>query len=383
MRFVLLIGVLSFFADFTHEGARGVLGPYLASLQATAFIVGAVTGFGELMGYALRYFSGRFAEISGKFWPVTLCGYLLQMTAVPALALTHSWQSAAVFIVLERTGRAIRNPPRDAMLSHAAKHIGGYGWTFGIHEACDQFGALCGPLMISLILVHGGSFHQAFAALLIPAMLNIIFVFIARRLYPAPEKLEAGNTETATTTTFSHIYWVYLSGASLVALGFADYPLLAYHFTREHIITVDWVPVLYAIAMGVSGGSSLLLGRLFDKYGFRVLISLTFITAFFSPLVFYGGVVGCVVGAMLWGMGMGVHESIIPAAVSPMTPPSRRASAFGLFTGVYGIFWFIGSAVIGFLYDDSLHLAMLFCLATQLASLPAFIWVYIKSKMAK
>lgn len=375
MQFVLLIGALSFFADFTYEGSRSILGPYLASLQATAFVVGAVTGFGELLGYGLRFFSGRLADITGRFWPITIVGYIVQMASVPALALTHDWPSAAVLIVLERIGRAIRNPPRDAMLSHAAAHLGGYGWTFGVHEACDQFGAMCGPLAVAWVLVHHGSYHEAFAVLIVPALVNLALVFTARLLHPAPEDMETVSSRSHDGTAFPSSFWIYLAGAALVALGFADYPLLAYHFDRSGSVSGNWIAAFYAVAMAVSGTASLVLGRLFDRFGFRVLVALTIISSLFAPLVFLGGFGLALVGAAIWGMGIGVHESIIPAAVAPMVPAQRRASAFGLFAAAYGVFWFVGSAVIGLLYDRSIAATVAFCVVTQLMATPVFLWV--------
>jgi len=375
LRFVLLISVLSFFADFTYEGARSITGPYLETLRASAFIVGTVAGLGELCGYALRFFSGRLADITGRFWPITIFGYTVQMISVPALALTGSWQAAAVLIVLERVGRAIRNPPRDVMLSHAAKHVGGYGWTFGVHEACDQFGALCGPLVIAVVLAHGGKYHEAFAVLLVPALITLGFVGIARLLYPKPQDLEPAFTDSGPPTPYSRAFWVYLVGAALVAIGFADYSLIAYHFAREHSVSSALIPIFYAVAMAVSGGASLLFGRLFDRYGFPVLVGLTIVASLFAPLVFLGGFWMALLGAAVWGMGMGVHESIIPAAVTPMVLPQRRASAFGLFTASYGIFWFLGSALMGFLYERSLMAVIVFCMSTQLMAVPLFLWV--------
>lgn len=374
MRFVLLIGVLSFFADCTHEAARSILGPYLSSLHATAFIVGAVTGFGELLGYAIRFVSGKMADATGQFWPITIGGYCLQMAAVPALALTHTWQAAAVCIILERVGRAIRNPPRDVMLSHAAKHIGGYGWTFGIHEACDQLGALTGPLIMAAVLAHRGDYRFAFAVLLVPALLNLVFVLTARLLYPAPQDMEMDQQQGQDGAALPRTFWIYLAGAGLVAVGFADYPLLAYHFVQTHSVPDNFIPVFYAVAMAVSGSSSLLFGRMFDRHGFKVLIVLTAIASLFAPLVFLGGFVAALCGAAVWGMGMGVHESIIPAAVAPMVPIQRRATAYGTFTAGYGVCWFAGSAAIGLLYDASLALTIVFCMATQLLAIPFFIW---------
>lgn len=373
-RFVLLIGILSFFADFTYEGARSVLGPYLALLGASATVVGIVTGFGELLGYGLRLVSGRAADASGKFWPIAIFGYVLQMASVPALALTGSWPAAAVLIILERVGKAIRNPPRDVMLSHAGQQVGGYGYVFGIHEAMDQFGALFGPLLVAAVLGWHGSYHLAFAVLLVPALINLAFLALARLLYPRPQDLEVAKP-TAPNETLPSVYWIYLAGAALVAVGFADYPLIAYHFSKSGVVGGEWIAIFYSVAMAVSGTGSLLFGRLFDRFGFRVLIALTVISAAFAPLVFIGGFWTALVGAGVWGLGMGVHESIIPAAVAPMVPSNRRASAFGLFTAGYGIAWFAGSAAIGILYDWDVRATVAFCVLAELAAIPFFVWV--------
>ena len=376
MRFVLLVGVLSFFADFTYEGARSVLGLWLATMGATATVIGIVVGFGELLGYGLRLVSGRLADASRQFWPITIIGYVVQMSAVPLLAFVHSWQLAAVLIVLERIGKAIRNPPRDVMLASAAKRIGGYGWAFGIHEAFDQFGAMVGPLVVAAVIAVNGDYRLAFVILAIPAFINLCFVGLARVAFPRPQDLEQREADEAVVDRYPVDYWVYLAGAGLVAAGFADYPLIAYHWSIHRVIPEDWVPLLYAVAMAVSGGASLFLGRLFDRYGFRILIALTVVAAAFAPLVFLSGRIEfAVLGAALWGMGMGVHESIIPAAVAPMVSGERRASAFGMFTAVYGVCWFAGSALIGWIYDSSIMGAVVFCVVSQLLALPVFAWV--------
>ncbi len=336
--------------------------------------MGIVTGFGELLGYGLRLVSGRWADVTGRFWAITIFGYIVQMASVPALALTHNWQQAAVLIILERVGKAIRNPPRDAMLSHAGKQVGGYGLVFGIHEAMDQFGAMFGPLLVAFILAHKGSYHEAFAVLLVPALINLAFVGLARWLYPRPQDLER-SPPNVSGEGLPRTFWVYLAGAALVAAGFADYPLIAYHLGKTQVVPSDWIAIFYAVAMAVSGTGSLVFGRLFDRLGFNVLIGLTVVAALFAPLVFLGDFWAALIGAAIWGVGIGVHESIIPAAVAPMVPVQRRASAFGLFTAGYGVFWFVGSAAIGILYDSSLAATIAFCVITQLAAVPIFMWV--------
>ena len=375
IRFVLLIGVVSLFADFTYEGARSVVGPYFALLGASATIVGIVTGFGEFVGYALRLASGRWADSTGRFWTIAIIGYVVQLAAVPALALAGSWPAVAALIILERIGKAIRNPPRDVMLSHAGREGGGLGWVFGIHEALDQFGAMIGPLLVAGVLALRHDYRLAFAVLAVPAVISLLFLGVARFVYPRPEEFEPAGDRADSASAFPRRFWVYLGAAALVAAGFADYPIIAFHFAQARVVPAALVAVFYAVAMAVSGSGSLLFGRLFDRYGFKVLIVLTLITAAYAPLAFLGGFWVALFGAALWGLGMGVHESIIPAAVAPMAPNERRATAYGLFTAAYGISWFIGSAIIGILYDHSFAGMIVFCVAAELAAVPLLLWV--------
>lgn len=374
VKFVLMVGAMSFFADFTYEGSRSIIGQYLGLLGAGALAISVVTGFGELLGYGLRLFSGRGADRTGLYWPITIAGYILQMSVVPLLALAGSWEVAALLIVLERVGKAIRNPPRDAMLSHAAKEMG-YGWGFGVHEALDQSGALFGPLLIALIIAATNhDYKTAFAALAVPAALTLSLLAVARLLYSRPEDLEAGPTNVS-AEGLPRVFWVYLAGAALVAAGFADFPIIAYHFERSGTVHAGLIPVFYAAAMAVSGTGSLVFGRLFDRYGIGMLVPLTVVAAAYAPLAFLGGFWASLVGACLWGLGMGVHESIIPAAVAPMVAPNRRASAYGLFTGVYGIAWFLGSAAIGALFGVSIGVVVAFALLAEFAAIPLILIV--------
>jgi MFS family permease len=329
---------------------------------------------GELLGYGLRLLSGPLSERSGKFWPMTLFGYVIQMLAVPALALARSWPGAALLIILERVGKAIRNPPRDVMLSHAAKQMG-YGWGFGLHEALDQSGALLGPLLVAAVLSSRHSYPRAFATLLVPGLAALAALLVARVIYPRPEDLEAVPSPDVHAGGLPSIFWVYLSGAALVAAGFADFSLIAYHFEKAGNVPKVWVPVFYSVAMGVSGAGSLIFGRLFDRFGVSVLVPLTIISALSTPLVFLGNFWLSLLGVAAWGLGMGVHESIIPAAVAVMVPQQRRGSAYGIFTAGYGVFWFLGSVAIGILYDVFLPALIVFSVVAEIAAIPVFLRV--------
>lgn len=364
LSFVLMFGAVNLFADMTYEGARSVTGPFLGVLGASGFIVGAVTGFGEFLGYALRLVSGRWADSSRLYWPITLGGYIVQMISVPALALSGSWPLAAILILLERIGRATRNPPRDVMLAQAGEQMG-RGWAFGVNEAMDQFGALLGPLAIAGLLAWKGSFQLAFASLALPALVTLLLVFGARVTFPDAGRIER-EPQTSQVGRYPPAYWWYCLGAGLVGFGFADFSLIAFHFSQAHIVPNPWIPVFYALAMGAGGLGSLIIGKLFDRFGLLVLLPVTVVVAVYAPLAFFGGFTLALIGALLWGIGLGAHESVMQAAVAQMVPRERLGSAYGAFGAAFGVAWFAGSAALGALYDFSVAAAVALAVVTQL-----------------
>lgn len=368
LKFVLLIGVVSLFADMTYEAARSITGPYLAFLGANAAIVGFVSGFGEFIGYALRLLSGYWADRTGKYWTITLIGYACNLLAVPLLALAGHWWVAALLIIIERMGKAIRVPPRDAMLSHAGQKMG-MGWVFGVHEALDRAGATLGPLIIALVLYCKGGYQTSFAILLIPALMALTVLGIARKLYPHPQSLEI-EQDTIKAKGMDSSYWIYLAGASLIAAGYADFPLIAYHFQKTALLSPVWIPVFYAIAMGANTLIAPILGHFYDQKGFLILIIITLLSSFFAPLVFWGNFQWALLGVILWSIGVSAHESLMRAIVAKMIPKEQRGSAYGVFNTGFGLFWFLGSFLMGILYDVSITSLVIFSLCIQLLAIP-------------
>jgi predicted MFS family arabinose efflux permease len=371
-RFVLVLGIANFFADMTYEGARSVTGPFLGTLGASAAVVGFTAGFGELLGYALRSVSGVISDRTGKYWIVTIVGYVINMLAVPALALSGNWPLAAGLIVTERTGRAIRKPSTEAMLSFAGKQIG-RGWVFGLNEALDQAGATIGPLIISLSLFEHRGYRTAFGFLLAPALITIAIIFFARYFFPRPHDLEVA--EKIQAAHLHPAYWIYMVAAACFAAGFADFALISYHFQKSAVVTADVVPIYYAVAMAMGAVAGLLLGKLFDRFGIVMLFIGFLLSAFAPPLLFLGGAQLALVGMALWGIGMGAQGSLLNAIVSGLVPPDKRSTAFGFFDTIFGIAWFAGSWLLGVLYDHSILAVAVLSAALQLLSLPIIYFV--------
>jgi MFS family permease len=369
LQFVLIIGIVNFFADFTYEGARGIVGPFLGSLGASAAIIGFVAGLGELMGYGLRSVSGYFADKSHRYWAFAFVGYAINMLSVPALALATQWPLAATLVVAERVGRGIRKPTVEALLSYAGKSIGP-GWVFGLNEALDQAGATIGPLLVALILYLNGGFRTGFGVLLIPALCCLVILLAARLVHPRPHELEEGAGHGIVTTHLTRAYWIYLAAGALIAAGFADFALIGFHFHKANVVSAELIPVFYAVAMASSALASIPLGRLFDRFGGNISLVAFLISAAAAPLVFLGTSTVALIGMIVWGIGMSAQGSLFQAMLTGVIPPQKRSTAFGLFDTGYGIAWFVGSAVMGLLYDKSLTAVTLFSMILQLAAIP-------------
>jgi predicted MFS family arabinose efflux permease len=368
-RFVLIIGIVNLFADMTYEGGRGIVGPFLGYLGASATIVGFVAGLGDLLGYSLRSISGYIADRTHRYWVVIFVGYAINMLAVPALALAGNWPVAAALIIAERTGRALRRPAVEAMISHAGQSIG-RGWVFGLNEALDQGGATVGPLITALVLYLKGGYQEAFAVLLISALLCLGTLCIARIYYPRPHELEERSAQALQTRGFPRAFWIYVAACALIAAGFADFSLIAFHFHKAAVVTQSIVPVFYAVAMATGAIVSLVFGRLLDKLGLPVLLLAFFLSALFAPFVFWGGFSLALVGMILWGVGMGAQDSLLKAVLAGVIPVEKRSTAFGVFDTGFGIAWFAGSAAMGLLYDRSIAALIVLSVVLQLAALP-------------
>ena len=253
------------------------------------------------------------------------------------------------------------------MMSRAGEHIG-QGWAFGLHEALDQTGALSGPLIAALVLALHHDYRLAFLWLGVPALFTILSVITVRARFPYAGHIARATSQTA-GTGLSRAFWLYAASAALVAFGFADYSLIAFHYAQAHVVSQAIVPIFYAAAMGISGAGSLLFGRWFDKSGLRVLVPGLLLGVVVAPLVFLGGTWLALIGTLAWGLSLGVHDAIMNAAVAQMVPAHARARAYGIFTAIYGVAWFIGSALEGLLYDVSIVGLVVLASAAELVAI--------------
>ncbi len=392
MLFIVLFGIVSLFSDMTHEGASSIRGAYLTLLGASAGTIGFVSGLGELVGYSMRYVFGRLTDRTKRYWPMTIFGYVLDVLAVPALALVgeHGWVWACALLVVQRMGKAIKKPAKDTIMSFAASQEG-VGRSFGLQEVLDQIGAFLGPVLLYLVMLFqtdGTTFEvysRCFAVLAVPGAITIILLLVTRAKFPDPEHFEPEPKEFV-PFRMKKEFVLYIAGISLFAFGFIDYSIIIMHVSRTYthlaaglaettsLVSSGSLPLLYAGAMLVDAVAALVFGLMYDKKGVRALVWSTLISAPFAVFIFRtDSVPMLLLGIALWGVGMGAQESILKAAVTSMVPKASRATGYGIFECSFGVFWFLGSWLLGVLYDVSISAMVVVSVAAQLAAIPLYI----------
>lgn len=385
--FIILLGIVSLLSDMAYEGARSIIGPYLSLLGATAATVGFVSGLGEFVGYAFRLITGFLSDKTKKYWTMTIVGYAMNIIAIPLLAVVpaNGWIYACGLIILERFGKAIRTPSKSTLVSFAASEVG-VGKGFAVQEALDQLGAFISPVILFVILTLKGAsktkeaYAVCFLVLGIAAILSVIVLLISKRLYPSPDTFDR-TKEAEGKMRFDRSFWLYIVAIGLIAAGFADFSLMSYHLVNRHLFADNMIPALYAVAMGVDALSALFFGWLYDKKGLLSLVIATTISAFFAPFVFFtGNAALIVVGIILWGIGMGAQESIMQSTVTSLVAKNHRATGFGIFNTGFGLFWFIGSTIMGAIYSISLPALVGISVLLQLSAIPVLLIIHKRQK---
>lgn len=392
-RVIAGFGVVSLCADMVYEGARSVYGPLLASLGASALVVGAVTGAGEAVALVLRVVSGTLADRTGRYWTLTFLGYALTAVCVPLLAVTPllggaGLAVAAALILAERTGKAVRSPAKSALLADAAGQVG-MGRGLGAHKALDQLGAFAGPLLVSgLVAVSSGALWPGLAALALPGAVAVLLLVLTRRRIPEAAHLPAGppvdGTPPGTTRTrpvasqrqarraqpqLPAPFLRLAVGTALCTGGLVTFGLIGFHLVQRDLVATAGVPLLYAAAMAAGALAALVTGETYDRLGPKVLLALPVMAAAVPALVFSNALGTVVIGVLVWGAAIGVQDSTVKALVADLVPRERRATAYGVFAAVQGAGALVGGVTAGALYERSLPALISVIAVTQLIAL--------------
>lgn len=387
-RTVIGFGVVSLAADMVYEGARSVTGPLLASLGASAGLVGLVSGAGEATALLMRLVFGSWADRSGRYWSLTFVGYGLTAVCVPALAITPFFAGAGlalacVLILGERLGKAVRSPAKTALLARAAAAIG-LGRGFGVHQALDQIGAVAGPLLVAAVAAAAGTLWPAMAVLIIPGAVAMLLLIRIWRSMGNPitgdrnkeQPTEPAAAEEGRESLLSRlhgrlprVFWLFAAASAAASGGLVTFAVISFHLTQDHVLPVAAVPLIYAAAMAAEAFAALGSGWLFDRTRGRILLGLPLLVSAVPILAFASTPLVAIAGAVLWGAAGGVLDSTVKALVADLVPESRRATGYGVFAAVQGAAAIGGGLMAGALYERSLPILIAAVIATQVVAL--------------
>ncbi len=378
---IALLGIVSLIGDIVYEGSRGLVPEYFKFLGATALVVGLVGGLGDFLGYAVRLVSGFLVDATRAYWFFILLGYGL-IVSIPLLGISTGLEMAVLLVLLERLGKALRAPARDTVLSVVSKDVGA-GKAFGLHELLDQVGGMTGPLIVAgLMLFSGGDYRFTFSLLFLPFLVLLLALSYTYKRIGKRQATEQPQTDMK-KEKLSRPFYVYTFAVLLNTVGLIPYMLILYKVSVIVQATNEqWiVPLIYFLIQGVDAPAALLSGYAYDKFGIGVLV-LPFALSLLSPLLAMidGGLLMLVFAAVVFGLVLGMQESIYRAAVSQLSPLSSRGTAYGIFNTAYGIGFLISGGVYGVLIDSKspFAVAVAYVLVMQASAITALLSVRAK-----
>jgi MFS family permease len=353
---VLVLGFVSFLTDVSSEMIFAVLPLFVVGLLgASTTTLGAMEGLADFAASSLDLASGYAADRTRRDKQLATLGYGFSSLAKVALLGAASVSHVFAFRVVERLGKSIRGPPRDALLASVApkEHR---GFAFGVHKALDKAGAVAGPLVAYALLEWKGKtldgFQTLFMVALVPAFLAVLLLALGVK---AATRTTAGRpTLKQTFQLAGPRYRRYLVAAGLFSLGYLSFAFLLLKANRVGF-DAGQVALLYGLVNGGFALVSVPLGRLGDRIGRSRLIAASY--------VLYGlTMVGlalveskpALIGLFLaYGCFYAIDEGQTKAFIADLVPAEVRATSIGLYGLVTAAAYLPASFLAGVLWNRS------------------------------
>ncbi|MCS7083855.1 MAG: hypothetical protein NZL90_02575 [Aquificaceae bacterium] len=336
LKLIGLFGLVSLLADFTYEGARAILAPYLQSIGAGAFLIGFITGFGEAVSYLSRYSFGLMIERGVNPKRLLSLGYFLNIS-VGVLGIFQNLTLVSVLFWTERLGKAMRSPARDIIIKDLSSSIG-YARGFGIYGFFDQVGALLGPIFASIMLYLGLSYGNTFLLLSIPGLFATFVLLYALKSYDR-EILK----ESSQKGVFFSVWGFGALQAGILSFGVLGLDLLKSGFSSSE------VAIFYALGMAFAGIGSLAFGEILSRSLALGVFALMVFSAF-GLMGLLGSAYFDALGVIFWGLSLGGLESSSRTFIAIQKGGGKHFGALELSLGLGAL---MGGIIQGGVYELS------------------------------
>lgn len=365
---LVFFGLISLFADMVYESGRSIIGQYFFICGGPLVIASAMSGIGEFISYAVRYISGQLAPKMNLYWTLTFIGYFLSVIAIPLMGFFSQWEILFLLYLLDRLGKGIRAPARDALLASISPPAK-YGKSFAIHEILDQIGAMVGPLLMSIILAFKSSYSFAFHFLFIFSIFTIFLIYFAHK-YWKERMFGREIISYSDNASLQKKFNIIIFFGIFTFIGFPFFPFISYHFKSADILTDTLIPFLYSISMAIDGLVAYPLGVFFDKYKIKTIFIHPLLAIISTILIFSSSNFYVIfVGLFLWSICIASQETIFKSLIAYIASISNLAKNYGLFFSLSGISSMVGGAIMGWLYSLSPVYVIIFVIIAQIVSI--------------
>ncbi len=351
------LAAVSFFNDFASEMVYPILPAFITrSLGGGAVILGGLDGAADLTSAVLRWFSGRLADRPGWRKPLILAGYLTAILVRPIISLaTSAWQVVG-FRVVDRVGKGLRSPARDAMIADLTP-VGARGRSFGFHRAADHAGAVAGSLIAWALLRGQAEVRDVIGWSVVPGVVAfLVLAWVLRGVRPS-STASAGSPapalplgEPATDATGRQFWLPVVALAGLTALRLPETLLLL--FLLDAQVAVAVVPLLWAGVHVVRAVAAYPGGLLSDRLGPRTALRAG--SLLYAVLVAWLSVQDSALGATAAFMALGLVTGMIEPAERALVAslaPVRTGSGFGTVQAIGGVAALPAGLAFGSIYQ--------------------------------
>ena len=352
---VVGMGAASFFNDFCHEMATSILPAFLASIGASAALLGIIEGFADLVSSFAKLGAGFYSDKKGIRKPIAVLGYFLTALGMGFFAVVSSGFQVLMGRVVAWFGKGIRGPVRDAMLSASVEKKDA-GKAFGFHRMMDTTGAVLGPL-IAFLLVSRFSYRQIFWFAFLPGLISVAAFF-----FLVSEVAEEPNHHMRFLPTLRGLpvkFKRYLVGVGIFGAGDFSHTLLILMAVQVlkpiygSAVANTSAILLYVFRNVFYAGLSFPIGYLGDKMPKRKILSFGYLLSavmcagfiFIVPKFWYLSILFIIGGTFI------ASEDVLEGAIAgELLPENLKGTGYGALATVNGIGDFISSIIVGFLW---------------------------------
>lgn len=350
---VLYLGMTSLLTDVSSEAMLALLPAYMfVVLNITPELVGLIEGVAESATSFLKLFSGALADIKGRRKLMAAAGYALSNSVKPLMGLAFSWDSVLAIRTLDRVGKGIRTPPRDAIIADASVE-GRVGRAFGVHRSLDQLGAVIGPLVAFALLPFLG-FSGVFLFTAVPGGLAVLVLAAFVKEPPARVLREKASYLRGLLKLFKGSFGFYMSSVLAYSLASFSFAFIIYRVSELTGVDPSTTALLYALIQVFHVLSGIPAGELFDRFGGLKAVALSYLMLMLAYLllIYEVPLVIALLALATYGLHKGFVETTQRAIVPSLVDPAFKGSAYGLYNMMVGAAILPANLAAGFLYSS-------------------------------